>query len=174
MGASSKTTDFLKECMADALFRLMKDKPFAKITINQIAQEAGVNRSTWFRHFNDKNEVVTFKLIRLWERWAEEHDMKERKHYSLENAETFFSFNYSIRHLLQQIYQAGLETCVYNAFYQVMKPQYGADPIECYEARFYSFGLYGFLDEWIRRGFCETPEQVSTLFRQMMENDKEA
>ena len=58
---------------------------------------------------------------------------------------------------------------VYNAFYQVMMPQYGADPAECYEARFYSYGLFGFLDEWIKRGFYETPEQITELFRKMME-----
>ena len=48
-------------------------------------------------------------------------------------------------------------------------PQYGADPAECYEARFYSYGLFGFLDEWIKRGFYETPEQITELFRKMME-----
>ena len=69
MGSSPKTTDFLKECMADALFRAMKEKPFSKITINEIADAAGVNRSTWFRNFSDKNEAITFKLIRLCIVW---------------------------------------------------------------------------------------------------------
>ena len=142
MGSSPKTTDFLKECMADALLRAMKEKPFSKITINEIADAAGVNRSTWFRNFSDKNEAITFKLIRLWHRWADEHGMN--------------------------IYRGELQACVYNAFYQVMMPQYGADPAECYEARFYSYGLFGFLDEWIKRGFYETPEQITELFRKMM------
>ena len=46
MGASPRTTDFLKECMADSLLQLMKEKSFAKITVNEISQAAGVNRST--------------------------------------------------------------------------------------------------------------------------------
>lgn len=65
MGSNAKTTDFLKECMADALLSAMKEKPFSKITINEIADAAGVNRSTWFRNFSDKNEAITFKLIQL-------------------------------------------------------------------------------------------------------------
>lgn len=168
VGSSPKTTDFLKECMADALIQMMKQKPFAKITVNEIADNAGVNRSTWFRHFSDKNEAITFKLIRLWNRWADEHGMKERCRYTLDNAEDFFSFNYAIRDLLSQIYREELQPCVYDAFYQVMMPQYGADPAECYEARFYSYGLFGLLDEWIKRGFCETPEQITALFQEMM------
>ena len=49
-----------------------------------------------------------------------------------------------------------------------MMPQYGENPAECYEARFYSYGLFGFLDEWIQRGFYETSEQLAALFRKMM------
>ena len=172
MGASPKTTDFLKECMADAILQAMREKPFSKITIQEIAEMAGVNRSTWFRNFSDKHEAITFKLIRLWHRWADEHGMKERCRYTLDNAEDFFAFNYSIQDLLSEIYREKLQVCVYNAFYQVMMPQYGADPGECYEARFYSFGLFGFLDEWIKRDFYETPEEITALFRKMMGQKK--
>ena len=168
MGASPKTTEFLKECMADALLKTMREKPFAKVTVNEITDVAGVNRSTWFRNFSDKNEAVTFKLIRFWDRWADGHGMTERRRFTLDNAEDFFAFNYSIRDLLSDIHREELQACVYNAFYQVMTPQYGADAAECYEARFYSYGLFGFLDEWIKRGFYETPEQITNLFRRMI------
>ena len=113
-------------------------------------------------------DSITFKLIRLWDRWADDHGIKERRRYTLDNAEDFFAFNYAIKDLLSEIYREGLQVCVHNAFYQVMMPQYGADPAECYEARFYSYGLFGFLDEWVKRGFYETPEQITKLFRKMM------
>ena len=51
MGQNAKATDFLKECMADALIQKMQEKPFEKVTVNEIADLAGVNRSTWFRNF---------------------------------------------------------------------------------------------------------------------------
>ena len=173
MGASPKTTDFLKDCMADALFHAMKEKSFAKITINEITQAAGVNRSTWFRNFESKNEALTFKLVMLWYRWADDHGMKERHRYTAENAENFFSFNASIQGLLETIYHAEQQASVYDAFCQVMMSQCGADPTECYEARFYSFGLFGLLDEWIKRGFYETPEQLAAMFRKMMASNSQ-
>ena len=74
-----------------------------------------------------------------------------------------------VARILADTRYTGEKGYVYNAFYQVMMPQYGADPAECYEARFYSYGLFGFLDEWIKRGFYETPEQITELFRKMME-----
>lgn len=165
---NAKTTEFLKECLADALIKLLKNKPIEKITVPEIAEMADVGRTTFFRNFTSKTEVVTFKLIKLWERWAEEHDMVERAKFTLDNAADFFEFNYSIRELLVLIYQRDLQPTVYDAFYKVMMPQYGADTQECYESRFYSYGLFGLLDEWIKRGFNETPEQMALIINKIM------
>ena len=161
MGASPKTTDFLKECMADALLQLMLKKDFARITVNEIADAAGVNRSTWFRNFANKNEAITFKLVRMWYRWADEHGIKEHHRYTIENAGVFFAFNYSIKDILDVIHRAELQSCIYEAFYEVMMPQYGTNAFECYESRFFSYALFGLLDEWIKRGFYESVEQMA-------------
>ena len=56
MGASPKTTEFLKECMADSLLRLMKEKPFSKITVNEIAQAAGFTDPNYFSSLFRKKE----------------------------------------------------------------------------------------------------------------------
>lgn len=168
MGASPKTTEFLKECMADSLLLLMRQKSFAQITINEIAQTAGVNRSTWFRNFKTKNDAVIFKLTRLWFRWADDHGLKDCRRYTLDNAGAFFEFCASIQDVLEVIYHAELQSIVYESFYHVMMPQYGAGSAECYGARFYSYGLFGMLEEWVKRGFRETPAQLTSLFRKMM------
>ena len=51
-----------------------------------------------------------------------------------------------------------------------MMPQYGADTQECYESRFYSYGLFGLLDEWIKRGFNETPTEMAQIIKRIMKN----
>ena len=42
MGRGTKTTEFLKECLADALIKLMREKDFDKIAVKEIADTAGV------------------------------------------------------------------------------------------------------------------------------------
>ena len=162
MGASPETTAFLKECLADALIQLLETKPLEKITIPEIASLAGVGRTTYFRNFSSKEEMLTFKIIRLWERWAEEHKVKIRRRYSVDNALTFFEFNYSIRPLLMLLYRRNLQSALFATFYSYMVPQ-GDSPMEIYKNSFYSYGLFGLLDEWIMRGFAETPEQMAKL-----------
>lgn len=59
MGGNLRTTEFLKECLADALINLLKEKPIEKITIPEIAKLSGVGRTTYFRNFTSKNDMLT-------------------------------------------------------------------------------------------------------------------
>ena len=93
-------------------------------------------------------------------KWTEEHKVTERKRFILDNDVACFNFNYGIKELLELIYRRNLQSTVYDAFYDVMMPQYGTNAFECYESRFYSYALFGLLDEWIKRGFYETVEQM--------------
>ena len=167
MGANPKTTAFLKECLADALIQLLETKPIEKITIPEIAVLAGVGRTTYFRNFNSKDEMLSFKLLTLWDRWVEEHGVKTRRRYSSENALTFFQFNYSIRTLLVLMYSCGLQASLYRAFHLYWMPPDDADPRECYKSIAYSYGIFGILDAWIVRGFSETPEQMAEIVREI-------
>ena len=38
MGGNARTTNFLKECLADGLIKLLETKPIEKITIPEIAK----------------------------------------------------------------------------------------------------------------------------------------
>ena len=157
-------TDFLKECMADALIELMKNDSVEKITVIQITNKAGVGRATWFRHFDSKNEALTFKLVKLWYDWTYEHGMDKTKKYTANNALDFFVFSFNTKELFNLIYKNKLQSVIYDAFYQIVIPQHRDDPIECYKSRFISHGLFGLLDEWIKRDYKESPPEMSELF----------
>ena len=165
MGADPKTTMFLKECLADALIKLLETKPIEKITIPEIAQLAGVGRTTYFRNFSSKEEMLTFKIIRLWERWAEEHKLKIRRAFSYDNALTFFEFNYSIRSFLLLLYRRDLQSAIFMSFHSYMQPSSDPDSGGRYMLGFYSYGLFGLLEEWVRGGFAETPEQMEKIVK---------
>ncbi len=52
---SSLTT---KKAMYYALKELLKEQPFNKITINDIAKQCNINRQTFYYHFMDKEDLV--------------------------------------------------------------------------------------------------------------------
>ena len=104
MGRRTETTEYLKECIANALIRLMNDTPVEKIRIQEITESAGVGRMTWFRYFNSKTDALVFKLRQLWKEWGGENPCTGRIG-SYEHALWFFSFWYSIRPLLSLLYR---------------------------------------------------------------------
>lgn len=62
MRRKSTTSEMMKQYIVEALFRLMKKKPFAEITIGEITKTAGVNRSTYYRHFESKEDILYYFL----------------------------------------------------------------------------------------------------------------
>lgn len=168
MSRRQKASTFLKECMADALIGRMTEKAFSDITINEIADAAGVNRSTWFRHFRTKSEALTYKIVQLWRRFGEGRGILGRERNSLDNPEVFFHFFYENRAVFEQILSSGQPAAIYQAFYEIMMPQFEADAAECYQSRFLSYGLFGLLGEWIKRNYAETPDEMVVLFHRFL------
>lgn len=51
--STSITTELTKKLMADSLKKLMLVKPLNKISIREIVEDCGVNRQTFYYHFQD-------------------------------------------------------------------------------------------------------------------------
>lgn len=49
-----------EKALAESLKQLMKKKPLAKISINHIVENCGLNRQTFYYHFKDKYELVNW------------------------------------------------------------------------------------------------------------------
>lgn len=167
--STQNTTDYLKECIADAIILLIKDKPIEKITVDEIIKTAGVGRATYFRAFNNKLQPITFKFIKMWEQYCNLNDIKVRYSFDLGNALAFFEYNYSIKHILEIVYHAGLQEAVHDSFYQIMTPPADTAKLsDIYRENFYLHGLYGLLDAWVNRGFEESPEQMAEILTKIV------
>ena len=56
----------LMECIIQSVLILLKEKGLEEITVKEIAEKAGVNRSTYYRHFATKKDVIRrFYQLRL-------------------------------------------------------------------------------------------------------------
>ena len=68
----------------DALLKLMKKKNFEKIKISDICEEALINRSTFYAHYEDKYEL----LMALFEEQKKSYSKKTAVLFSISNAFT--------------------------------------------------------------------------------------
>jgi AcrR family transcriptional regulator len=56
------TSEMMMNYIAEGLLKLMSDKPYAKISVSDICEKAGVNRSTYYRHFYTKEDIIRYYL----------------------------------------------------------------------------------------------------------------
>ncbi|MCL2269937.1 MAG: TetR/AcrR family transcriptional regulator [Treponema sp.] len=104
-----------KSWIFEALMLLMDEKPYDKITVSDIAEKAGVARPTFYRNYNDKDEVV-FQYIDYsfsTELIYAENDIKDDKH---NNIVLIFDYNYMVKHqknIKRIISTASIENRIY-------------------------------------------------------------
>lgn len=49
---------YTKKVLKDSLLRILKDKPIARVTIKELCEEAGLNRGTFYLHYNEPNDLL--------------------------------------------------------------------------------------------------------------------
>lgn len=163
MRRKNTTTDFLKECMADALLKLLEKKTIDEITISEITDTANVGRVTFYRNFKSKEDILHFKCQVIEERWNEQLTPEEKADTSL-LIYSFFNLMNSIRKTLIILYRANLHHIVLLSIFGSLKEK-NADMTDdtVYSAAFISFGMFGILTEWVNDGCKKTPQELTDL-----------
>ena len=60
---------FVCECITQSLFRLMKRKPYNKITVTDLVHEAGVSRNSFYRNYQSTEEIIRQFLEERTSKW---------------------------------------------------------------------------------------------------------
>ncbi|NCC67222.1 MAG: TetR/AcrR family transcriptional regulator [Clostridia bacterium] len=61
--------DATKDRILQACNKLMREKPFEKITVSLIIKRSGVSKSTFYRYFLDKYDVMNYNYKRNLDSW---------------------------------------------------------------------------------------------------------
>ena len=167
MRRTTATTEYLKECMGTALLELMREKPLEKISIEEMTAKADVGRSTYFRYFRSKDEVLSFKIYCLWKRFDAQHHVGGRgASEAATAARLFFEFCLSMREVSDLLYATGHQNCILDAYLRILRPDEDTeDELEYYRSNMTAYALYGLVNAWILRGYRETPAEMEHIVR---------
>ncbi|MGM9904613.1 TetR family dihydroxyacetone kinase regulator [Enterococcus sp. 10A9_DIV0425] len=171
MGETSHTKQLIKQ----VLINLCEQHSFRKISVQQIAQEAGINRQTFYYHFTDKVDLLHWvyyddslhflesEALSL-DNW-EEQALKMLKAIA-ENKEFYASTVSSEQEILQKQFTALIQPSFIKIFEQMDEEKQLTASDKLFYARFFSYGCSGVLVNWIIQGYTETPLEIAMqLFR---------
>lgn len=159
----NSTADAIKE----AFMRLLNRKPFDKITVKEIVEECGINRNTFYYHYEDIYDLLQSVLDD-----EVENAMQSAKGFTnwengfIKAAEFGLKNKQAIYHVYRSVERDVLERYLYSVAEIVMRAaitQQTADlaPNEKdpeLMVTFYKYALAGIVIEWISHGMKDSPE----------------
>lgn len=163
----SQTT---KRALEASLKKLLLQKPLNKITINDITEDCGVNRMTFYYHFKDIYDLVDWILVE-----DAAKALEGRKSFEDLN-EAFLDLLYQIRDnrvLVLNVYRSVGRERIEQYLYRMLDPilhDYVAresqgmtvqEDDQQFVVDFFKYALVGVVLEWIRKDMKQDPVELT-------------
>ena len=163
-----------KKAIAYGLKELTKKKSFDKITIQDITESCGLNRQTFYYHFQDKyeladwiyyNEAITIIIDDLtYENW----DVKVCQMLTLMKSEHYFYEN-TLKLSTENGFREYLFRIASELFRNIIgmigiDKSFREDEVK-FISEFYAFGIVGEIISWAQHGMKETPEYITAQLK---------
>lgn len=167
-----------KNALSASLKKLLLQKPFDKITVTDITEDCGLNRMTFYYHFQDIYDLLEWtcqeearkylKNKNTYETWQEGH--LNIFYGVLDNKEFVLNVYHSVR---RENIEQYLNRVVNDLLLEVVEERAANMTVrekdKIFIAEFYQYSFVGTMLEWIATGMKEKPEYIvertSTLIR---------
>lgn len=153
---------YVVEHITDSLLTRLKEKPLADISISELCDAAGVGRTSFYRNFESREDIVRKYIRGLLNGWKHNWDTAGEE----SNAKMYGSlFQYLKENadLFLMLKTRGLMYLFLEVFMEIWGPRPEYENIWAYTTAFIAYGTYGWIEEWINRGMQESAETMSEM-----------
>jgi len=164
--------EYTKKIIQDAFLELLREKPFIQITVTELVKKAGINRTTFYKHYLDvpdllektEDELLAGLMALVSERWASSKDPElittEVLRLILKDSEGYACLGSRNG---DAALNSKLFRMIYEKFYPVLTESLPSLPeAERQMLYFYiSHGSGGILLWWIQNSMREPPEEIA-------------
>lgn len=169
-----------KKALAASLKTLLEKTTLDKITIKDIVDMCGINRQTFYYHFQDVYSLLDWIFVNEAERVISENKLEENwkngmlavLKYLTENKQFIINTYRSIgrEYLEQYLYKAVFEVII-DILEKRTKGLSVSESDKKFIADFYKYAFVGMALEWIRTGMKEDPERIVDHISRFIEGD---
>lgn len=166
MRRKKTTKEMMKSYIVESLLILMKEKPFADITISDIVNRAGVNRSTYYRHFYTKEDIITYFFDNLMQEYMNLFKQKNSNPTFYKYLLTIFSTFFKHKEDLLTIHKAGLShlyIIILNKWFQLHSPMNTVSNTKQFEIAYHIGGIYNHILLWLEHEMKESPDEMANM-----------
>jgi len=164
-----------KEMIGNAFVDLLIEKPIEKITVKELCLKARVNRSTYYRHYSDVEEVLKEKEDLLYKSVLESVKVisgeGKKTNYLVEIFYNLRQHKKLCKALLGQYRDRGFLEKIINIAHDRSIIYWGKEqPMETTGQleKMYSFisnGTVAIIQDWVNSGMTESPEEIARFIQ---------
>lgn len=167
MRRKNETSDTMMDYITEALLLLMREHPYEDITIAELTKKAGVDRTTYYRHFHSKESILERYLDRILQEFIDRYHAEGDPGfdtYLLRIFETFYAYRENLL-LIDRAGYAWLLLPLITKRFHFESYQRAASVRQQYAVSYIIGGIYNKLLLWFRRGMKETPAEMQAIAR---------
>ena len=171
MSKASMDNQRVKNQITEGLFSLLRKKSFSEITVTDIVKEANVARASYYRNFQNKEEIIEAAMDRLRDELMADIQYDDDEHiFNQGNARAGFEKALTcclVRKAdLLTLYHNGFGSLIqqtFNRYIMEFAGNMSANSIERYKLYFISGAVTNVLIEWLNEGAKEPPREIAAL-----------
>lgn len=154
--------------IVEALFELLGERPFSRITVTEIAKRAGVSRSTYYRSFSSKECIAKRFVEEILEECFERFDevVRSRK-LSAEDQNLWLRILFSTMEQklprIKLLVRNGLSPLFLEALNERFIASGEEADCELYKLRYHLGGLYNCFTQWVEDDARMPPNEMAEL-----------
>ena len=159
-----------KDKIVKSLIELMETHEFEEITVKDISELAEVNRSTYYRNFKSKEDIIKYKLESIMDEYLKEFESKTDKTketYIRTILETFLKHEEFLKIIHKQNQSYILQKVLVNYFNNILRE---ASKKEMYQVYYHIGGIYNFTICWIENDMKDRPEYLAKIGAEITSN----
>ena len=170
-----------KKIISDGFKALMMKKHFEKITISDITAQCGLNRQTFYYHFQDKYELLNWVLytdiITPFTKDLTINNWSEKLLnilITLKQNSRFYTnaFNTSHGDEFRQYFFSAVSNVLSDVIDQLADGFYVDPHDKDFISEFLSYGVSGTVSKWIKSGMKESPEAITRYLENLINDFK--
>ncbi len=150
---------YVQEQITQALLQLMEQYPFHEITVTQVVQQAEVGRASFYRSYKSNEDVLRYYMTILIKNWGKKFEAAGNPDW----AGSLLRHYYEHKHFYTLLYRSGLSHYMLATIRETVGVDKEESNVAAYGKAWFASGLFGWIEEWIRRDMKETPEELQLL-----------
>ena len=150
------------DSLTEALLQLMEHKKLNEITISELCEKAGVSRISFYRNFDYVSDIITGYLYADLERWWIDNDSSVNlKKAPQDFWKKLFSHFKKNERVIKLLYTSNESIILKNIIFKACGPTSTCEEPEAYARAMLAGTIFGYTDEWIKRGMKDYPDYLS-------------